>query len=253
MATKTIIFRGDPGATYTLSVESIDAATVIQSGIACTELSAAGSFSAAVTAAVAGVLTPYVCKVYIGGSQVGYFFVDLVEAAGTYEEQNSPTIAMIGAGITVGGGGDQPIVVSITVPPAVAAASQDPQVITCVRGDTLRRTLPPMGSLAGRTKLVFTAKYSVNDTDDQAVVQITEAAGLVVCNVGGSLVAGNGSLTVTDADAGLVNLVIAANVTKYFSIKDLVWDCQVTTSTGTTTPIGNPGTFSVVGDVTRTP
>ena len=147
------------------------------------------------------------------------------------------------------GGGGGTIVNYITIPPAVAAASQDPSVITCVRGDTLRISLPLMGDLANRTKLVMTAKANVNDTDTQAVFQVVEGTGLTRLNGSGLVTAGTASLTVTNASTGATALVIDPTTTAALAVRDLVWDVQATQSTGITTPIG--GTFAVVADVTQ--
>ena len=140
------------------------------------------------------------------------------------------------------------VTVSLAVPPAVAVASQTPSLIPCVRGDTLRFTLPPMGSLVGRSQLIFTAKFSVNDPDSAAAFQIIEGTGMTICNVA-SFVAGNGSLTVADQNAGTVLLEVDAVITSVLAIRDLVWDCQVKLASGVSSPIG--GTIGMTADVTR--
>ena len=139
--------------------------------------------------------------------------------------------------------------ISIVVPAAVAIASQDPSVMTCLRGDTLRFTLPVMGDLSSRTKLVFTAKVSVNDSDLNAVLQILEGAGLVRLNGSNQVTSSSASLTVANISTGTVNLEIDAIVTAALGIQDLVWDCQAILSTGVTTPVR--GTLTVVADVTQ--
>ncbi len=137
----------------------------------------------------------------------------------------------------------------ITVPAAVAAASQDPTVIVCLRGDTLRSSLPLMGSLANRTKLVITVKANINDADDQAAFQVVEGIGLTRLNGNGTVTAGTANLVVADPTTGTVNLEVDASVTSMLAICDLVWDVQVYFADGITTPIG--GVMSVVADVTQ--
>ena len=139
--------------------------------------------------------------------------------------------------------------ISIVVPAAVAMASQDPSVMTCLRGDTLRFTLPQMGDLSNRAKLVFTAKANVNDSDSMAVLQVLEGTGLVRLNGIGQVFSSTASLTVSSVSAGAVNLEIDASVTAQLAVQDLVWDVQAILSTGVTTPVR--GTLTVVADVTQ--
>ena len=139
--------------------------------------------------------------------------------------------------------------ISIVIPAVVAVASQDPSVMTCLRGDTLRFTLPLMGDLRNRTKLVFTAKASVSDSDSMAVLQIFEGTGLVRLNGNGQVNSSTASLIVTNESTGVVNLEIDASVTAVLAVQDLVWDVQAILSTGVTTPVC--GTLSVVADVTQ--
>jgi|GEM_PF-6842563 len=136
----------------------------------------------------------------------------------------------------------------ITVPAAIAAASQSPSVITCLRGDTLRVALPALGDISTRSKLIFTAKSQNSDADDQAIVQVVEGIGLTRLN-GAAVALTTATLSVTDAATGATNLEIDANMTAQFAVMDLVWDAQVFLTTGISSPIG--GTFSVVADVTR--
>ena len=137
----------------------------------------------------------------------------------------------------------------ITIPAAVAVASQDPAVITCVRGDTLRIALPVMGDLTSRTRLVMTAKSNINDFDSQAVFQVVEGAGLTCLNGSIPADASLASLTVTNASTGAVNLFMSAKVTAELAVRDLVWDAQASLSTGIVSPLR--GTLVIVADVTQ--
>lgn len=137
----------------------------------------------------------------------------------------------------------------ITVPAAVAAASQDPSVITCLRGDTLRISLPLMGNLTGRTKLVLTAKANLSDSDAQAVLQVVEETGLTRLNGIAALDAGLANLSVVNALTGAVNLEVNAKITATLAVRDLVWDAQANLSTGVISPIH--GLLTVVADVTQ--
>jgi hypothetical protein len=137
----------------------------------------------------------------------------------------------------------------ITIPAPVAIASQNPSVITCIRGDTLRISLPVMGDLTSRTKLTLTVKADINDADSQAVLQIIEGTGLTRLNGAIPMDSGSASLTVVNVTTGVVNLVMGANVTAQLAVCDLVWDAQAILSTGITSPIR--GTLTVIADVTQ--
>lgn len=144
---------------------------------------------------------------------------------------------------------------NVVVPSAVAVASQSPTLVTSIRGDTLRRVLPVMGTISSRTKLTFTIKKTsmlndVSNTDPQALIQIVEGTGITtLLGSSSGFAASDASLTVNDASTGQVTLVIKPNITAQFPIDDLAWDCQATLSTGVTTPIG--GVFTVCADVTQ--
>lgn len=143
----------------------------------------------------------------------------------------------------------------IVIPPAVAVAAQTPSLISLVRGDTLRRVLPLLGSISSRTKLTFTVKKAsvLNDganTDHQALIQITEGTGIsILLSSSIGFDSSGGSLTVSNPTTGEVTLVISPEITSQFPIDDFAWDCQVTSATGVTTPIA--GVFSVSADVTQ--
>jgi hypothetical protein len=141
------------------------------------------------------------------------------------------------------------IVNYVTIPSAVAQASIIPLRITMLRGDTLSVQLPAMGTLTGRTKLIFTAKATTSTPDSAALFQITEAGGLVTL-LGSSSVTGTGSLVVANATTGLVNITLSATATALIpaTTTPYVWDCEVIGPSGTRTPIS--GTLLALPDVT---
>lgn len=140
------------------------------------------------------------------------------------------------------------IVNYVTIPSAVAQASILAAQITAVRGDTLTVALPIMGSLTGRTSLVFTAKKSLSDADSDAVLQVSESGGLLILN-GSTSIVGTAQLSVANATTGAVNLTLSAETTATIPLFDYFWDCQKVLSSGVSTPIN--GVLSVTGDVTR--
>jgi hypothetical protein len=137
----------------------------------------------------------------------------------------------------------------VTVPAAVAQSSLLYGVLTIIRGDTYRQSLPLMGTISGRSKLVVTAKVSVNDPDSAAIFQVVEGVGLAILNGSSSVTAGQASLTVANETTGASDLVIHGPTTALLGAQSLVWDAQFITSGEPYTPIG--GTCNVVADVTQ--
>ena len=138
----------------------------------------------------------------------------------------------------------------ITIPAAVAIASQSPAVITSIRGDTLRIELPLMGDLRGRTRCIMTAKRNLTDTDAQAVLQVIEGTGLTCLNGAAATSTDLAQLVITDEITGAATLVIEAPATAKLNVGDLVWDVQAMRATGIVTPIS--GMLTVIADVTQT-
>ena len=150
---------------------------------------------------------------------------------------------------TVSISGSQTIENYITIPAPVAIASQEPSTISVLRGDTLRVSLPLLGDITTRTKLVMTAKVNVNDADTQAVFQVIEGIGLTCLNGCTVANANLANLTVNDASTGATSLVLGAELTAELAVRDLIWDVQVILSTGIVSPIRGP--LVVIADVTR--
>ena len=78
------------------------------------------------------------------------------------------------------------------------------------RGDTLLLYLTNLGSVAARTNLYFTIKDETADADTAAMVQIDENSGLLYIAGAAATVAGNGSITVTDAATGAMTIRLEA-------------------------------------------
>ena len=139
----------------------------------------------------------------------------------------------------------------VTIPAAIANQSQNASQIICIRGDRLAVQLPLMGSIAGATKMVFTAKSNVDDADNKAVMQIVQGTGLITLN-GISLATpdSNCTLTITNSTTGAVNLVVDSATTATLSYLDtLQWDCQVWLTAGISTPVA--GSWVTIADVTQ--
>ena len=108
-----------------------------------------------------------------------------------------------------------------------------------------------LGDISNRSKLWLTVKRRTEDTDDQSVIQITEAGGLIVLNGSTDVTSGNGVLTVDDENDGDITITLGEAETAALSpVKSLVYDVQVLTSAGNVTTL-TEAAASVDADVTR--
>lgn len=197
-----------------------------------------------------------------GGTVIEKVLYDLVEAVGKYQPfGEGPTPFQIAAGLSVDTIAAAIEAAHLTVenilviPAAVAAASQNPNSIALLRGDTYLEQLPQMGDLTGYTKLIFTAKVSLSDLDSAAILQIVLNAsggtnGLITLNGAAASDHTQASLTITNLTSGLVNIMISNLTAAVLPVdQKLFWDCQMDYSGGDRTPIS--GDFTVTADVTR--
>lgn len=122
--------------------------------------------------------------------------------------------------------------------------------IEVLRGDTMQVGLTGLGNIAARTKLWFTVKLDKDDTDAVSQIQIEETAGLLYIAGAAATVAGNGSLTVTDAAVGTITIEVeAVEMAKLAAVKKMHYDVQVLEGTVVTTL--RRGSFLIASDVTR--
>lgn len=181
------------------------------------------------------------------------------DSSGDVTVGSTSQAAIAAAAAAAVSGSTVPISVTVAVPSDVAVASQKPNVITAVRGDTLQRQLPELGNMVGWSKVIFTAKANPSaDADSAAVFQIVQYAsggsnGLIVFQ--GSPGGSNqslASLSVTDSSSGLVNLQVAAALMAQFtSTQKLYWDCCWFSGGGLkSTPV--QGVMNITLNVTQT-
>jgi hypothetical protein len=139
---------------------------------------------------------------------------------------------------------------TLTLTAAQIAAILTGSSLIFERGDTWTISLTGLGSLAGRSKLWFTLKSQHSHTDAQSLVQIEETAGLLYLNGAAAGTAADGSITVTDANAGDVTITLKPAATATLSpATRLYWDVQ--TLTGTVVSTRTTGTAQISPDVTR--
>ena len=129
--------------------------------------------------------------------------------------------------------------------------TQPGDAITIRRGDTLTLSIENLGDISTRTDIWFTVKEDLDDADTAAWIQISETVGLEYINGVAATVAGNGSITVTDAVAGDITIVLAAvESAKLQTCGKLFYDIQVLFADGTvSTLVANRA--MIVRDTTR--
>jgi hypothetical protein len=107
--------------------------------------------------------------------------------------------------------------------------------ITLRRGDTATIQLTELGNISARTKLWFTVKRSTAETDSAAIIQVTEAGGLVTLN-GAASTTGNGAITIDDAVLGNITISLKPAATMQLNpANGLHADVQMLTVSGVTT------------------
>ena len=126
-------------------------------------------------------------------------------------------------------------------------------IVTLHRGDTFSASFSGLGSVAARDEIYFTVKPKQGDpTDANATFQISESSGLDITQ-GDTTGTGStgGYITVTDAAAGDITVVLSADEASYLTPGDnYVYDLQMVTTGGTVQTLSS-GRFKVVEDVTR--
>lgn len=123
--------------------------------------------------------------------------------------------------------------------------------LTIHRGDTYNATLTGLSDLAGRKKLVFTAKkIPISDADTAAVIQITEAGGLLWLNGAAYATVAHGSLTVGGGGDSVAIMIHGIATAQLAVGKIWSYDLQVISATDDPITVA-VGKLNVESDVTR--
>lgn len=80
------------------------------------------------------------------------------------------------------------------------------------KGDTWVQNITNLGNLAGK-EIVWIMKESLHDSDDDAIVKITESGGLVRLNGAAAGTSGWGSVTILDSGVGNIRLRLESDAT----------------------------------------
>lgn len=122
--------------------------------------------------------------------------------------------------------------------------------VTIRRGDTLDVDFAGLSDLTTRTNIWFTVKDDKDDADSAATIQIDEATGLLYI-IGTAGTAAHGSITVTDAAAGDLTVVLDAEETTKLPLSGrFSYDVQVLYADGVV-QTETRGHADLIGDITR--
>lgn len=142
---------------------------------------------------------------------------------------------------------------TLTQSAASAAATIEGTTLTVYRGTTWTIALTGLGSLTTNSKLWFTVKERLTDTDSAALIQVEKTNGLTRVNGAAYNTAADGSITINDASAGNITITVKPAATLALAIMDnLNYDVKVLTNGGVVSLLAD-GThkFNVRGDATR--
>ena len=159
-------------------------------------------------------------------------------------------VRLVIIGVEAGADANTWMIVHDRTPTNIGLTSTTPNLITSRRGDRLSVSLPLLGNISARSKLWWTAKRSLSHPDDEAILALTEAGGLVRLNGEAAADSSKGSLTVDNATTGAVTLYVHESVMATLDpVHALFWDCQFKAASVLSTP--KRGQFTVLPDVTQ--
>jgi hypothetical protein len=145
---------------------------------------------------------------------------------------------------------------TVTYSQAAAAAGQtslSAGTIAMTRGTSISIAITGLGSLAGVTKLWFTAKTPAavqsGAPDSASALQLELSAGLLYVNGSAAASSADGAVTITDGDTGAIRIDLDADAAKLLAAGTYLFDVK-TDAAGT---IKEPtyGTLIIRADVTR--
>lgn len=131
----------------------------------------------------------------------------------------------------------------------VIADAMRPQDLSLYRGDTWIQVITGLGDLTAAADIWFAFKADPDDTDAQALCLISETVGLERIIGAPAAVAANGSITVIDAPAGVIQVQLEADETAKLEPDKRFWDAQKDMAGVITTP--KAGRIAVIADIVR--
>jgi len=133
-----------------------------------------------------------------------------------------------------GGVGSVNVDVTVAATAVTATSVTDAGLMTVVTYSDFSAALTGLGDLSDRSAIYFTVKENITDTDAEAIIQIDENTGLLILN-GAAGTAGDGSISVTDEDAGELTIALEESATSELTVttKDYYWSIKIVNSGGT--------------------
>jgi len=118
------------------------------------------------------------------------------------------------------------------------------------RGDTWSQVITGLGDLTAATDIWFGIKADPDDTDNEAIVLISETTGLERINGAAAAVPANGSITVVGAATdGVIQVDLDEAETAKLVPDKRFWDCQKLVTGTVTTP--RAGRILITADIVR--
>lgn len=125
--------------------------------------------------------------------------------------------------------------------------------ITVYRGTTWSISLTNIGPLTSYDTIYFSVKHRIQDTENQAVLRVKNAAsGLERFNGAAPTAAANGTITIDNAGTGDITITIQEEETQNAPLAaGLHYDVKGVDADGAVTVLTIGTTFNISGDVTR--
>lgn len=120
---------------------------------------------------------------------------------------------------------------TLTQPAAAVIAAVSGSVLNLVRGTTWTIALTGLGSLTGNSKIYFTMKESVSQTDAASIVQVEKTGGLLVLN-GATTTTTNATLVIDNEGLGNITITVKPAATTTVESDTLIYDVKMITATG---------------------
>ena len=108
-----------------------------------------------------------------------------------------------------------------------------PDSIEVYRCTTWRFSIRNLGNIAARTELWLGVKRDLDDADTAAMLLLEETAGLIRIGGAAPTLAANGTLTVTDAVRGNIDIWVSEDETDIEGDDVGMWGIKVMTATDT--------------------
>lgn len=139
---------------------------------------------------------------------------------------------------------------AVTSSNAVVIAAGDASTLNLRIADTYSQAFTSLGTVTGYAKIWFTVKTDRNHADSDALIQIDTTTGLITLN-GETGTAANGSITVSDASAGNMTVLLDEAETAKLSERSMCHYNVKALVSGTVTTLAE-GRINILNSTTKT-